>query len=80
MITLAEAKGGGGSFVHKAPNQKMDMSLAMDLSNSYIVAYTRLEFFSAKKLLAPFGASFIPKSVCEHILRTQVWEANEDQR
>jgi len=26
MITLAEAKGAGGSFVHKAPNQKTDMS------------------------------------------------------
>jgi len=26
MITLAEVKGAGGSFVHKAPNQKTDMS------------------------------------------------------
>jgi len=26
MITLAEAKGAGGSLVHKAPNQKTDMS------------------------------------------------------
>ena len=26
MITLAEAQGAGGSFVHKAPNQKTDMS------------------------------------------------------
>ena len=26
MITLAEAKGAGGSYVHKAPNQKTDMS------------------------------------------------------
>ena len=26
MITLAEAKGAGGSFVRKAPNRKTDMS------------------------------------------------------
>jgi len=26
MITLAEAKGAGGSFVHIAPNQKTDMT------------------------------------------------------
>jgi len=26
MFTLAEAKGAGGSFVHKAPNQKKDMT------------------------------------------------------
>jgi len=26
MITLAEAKDAGGSFVHKDPNQKTDMS------------------------------------------------------
>jgi len=26
MITLAEAKGAGGSFVHKVPNQKKNMT------------------------------------------------------
>ena len=62
MITLAEAKGAGGSFVHKAPNQKTDMS---QKRVDFLSTQMSVDFFITLDPLAEArgaGGSFVHKS------------------
>ena len=61
MITLAEAKGAGGSFVHKAPNQKTDMS---QKRVDFLSTQMSVDFFITLDPLAEArgaGGSFVHK-------------------
>jgi len=61
MITLAEAKGAGGNFVHKAPNQKKDMS---QKRVDFLSTQMSVDFLSTLDPLAEArgaGGSFVHK-------------------
>ena len=59
MITLDEAKGAGGNFVHKGPNQKTDMS---QKRVDFLSTQMSVDFYSTlDPLVEDRGDSFVHK-------------------